>query len=161
MTWKQLGILGICTTLLAFGSGTTQTLHCVAERVAVQQERNLIRKQGLLANALAACPEDMHIHFEKGSTEERLRNYDLALEHYTIAIGLDPSYARAHFGRADVLMNLGNHRAAIEAYETGLTMDPENTRARAALAKAHANYITASPAPLPETPAATQHEAWH
>lgn len=162
MTLKRLCISGICTTLLSLNTGMAQTLGCVAERLAVQQERNLINKQSLLERALALCPNDVHIRFEKGFAEERLRNYAQALEHYTIAVEIDPNHARAHVGRADVLMILADHRAAIEAYETALSIDPENKRARAALEKARSNYITASPAPSPaygERPAIPEREA--
>lgn len=162
MDLNRLCTVGICVILLAPNPGMAQTLNCIAERVAVQQERNLLRKQDLLDNALALCPGDMRIHFEKGFAEERLRNYEQALKHYTIATRIDPSYARAHFGRADVLMILENYQDAIEAYETGLTLAPDNPRARAALSKARSNYTTAAPALLPaysEQPAANAGEA--
>lgn len=159
LRWRRVAVRGICAALLALPPAAAQTVDCVAERVAVQQERNLLRKRDLLDRALALCPQDPQIRFEKGFSEERLRNYAQALEHYSVAVEIDETYARAHFGRADVLMILEDYRSAIEAYEAGLKLNPDHTRALAALRKARTSYRPpAAPMPPPhpgEPPAPT------
>lgn len=161
---KRVGIPAICAALLALPPAGAQPADCLAERSTVQQERNLVRKRDLLYRALALCPQDPYILFEKGFTEERLRNYAQALEHYSMAVEIDDNYARAHFGRADVLMILEDYASAIEAYEKGLALNPHQPRAQAALERARELHvpppaITPSPA-VSEEPSATSHEHW-
>ncbi|MDF1615312.1 OmpA family protein [Desulfurivibrio dismutans] len=133
------GLGAICLLMLNPGPAAGAA-DCEELRKNIQQERNLIRKQQLLDEAVAACPQDARIHYEKGYGEERLRRYDQALSYYLRAVELDPDFARAFFGLGDVYVVLGNLGPAIQAYEAGLALDPDHVRARSSLELAQIKY---------------------
>ena len=106
---------------------------CGEIAVQIKKERNLLKKQKLLKQALKLCPDNAEIHYGCAYTAERLRKYEKAQSHYLKATEIDNKYAKAYFGLGDIYMVLGNAGSAIAAYEKGLQLVPKNRRAKAAL----------------------------
>jgi len=106
---------------------------CGETAVQIKKERNLLKKQKLLKQALKLCPDNAEIHYGCAYAAERLRKYEKAQSHYLKATEIDNKYAKAYFGLGDIYMVLGNSGSAIAAYEKGLQLVPKNRRARAAL----------------------------
>lgn len=126
--------------IMILSPGSAISADCEEIRKTVQQERNLIKKQQLLDNALESCPNHAQLHYDKAFAEERLRKYDQALTYYLRATELDTTFARAYFGLADIFVVLGNLEPAIWAYQSGLAIEPDNQRATASLELARIKY---------------------
>ena len=107
--------------------------NCGEIAVQIKKERNLLKKQELLKQALKLCPDNAEIHYGCAYAAERLRKYEKAQSHYLKATEIDNKYAKAYFGLGDIYMVLGNAGSAIAAYEKGLQLVPKNRRARASL----------------------------
>ncbi len=106
---------------------------CRSMTVQINKERNLLKKQELLNQALKICPADAAIYYSYAYTAERLRKYAKAQSYYLKATEIDHNYAKAYFGLGDIYMVLGNAGSAITAYEQGLRLVPKNRRARTSL----------------------------
>lgn len=113
---------------------------CTTLAVQIKKERNLLKKQSLIKNALKLCPDDAAIYYSAGYAAERLRKYERAQSYYLKASEIDTGYAKAYFGLGDIYMVLGNAKSAIDAYENGLQLVPKNKRARASLSIAKIKY---------------------
>ncbi len=113
---------------------------CGEITVQIKKERNLLKKQVLLKQALELCPDNAEIHYSCAYAAERLRKYEKAQSHYLKTTEIDGNYAKAYFGLGDIYMVLGNSGAAIPAYEKGLQLVPKNRRARASLEVARIKY---------------------
>ena len=133
MAKNLLRFSGFWALLLVLSPGPAAGADCEAIRKNIQQERNLIKKQQLLNEAVTLCPQDARIHYDKAYAEERLRRYDQAISYYLRATELDPKFARAFFGLGDVYVVAGSLGPAIRAYEAGLALEPGNSRALSSL----------------------------
>jgi tetratricopeptide (TPR) repeat protein len=132
-------VLAVMLVLLAAGfASAAGRAECLQRRHAAKEERSLLQRKALLAEALRVCPEDAELHRMYAFSLERLRKYEEALVHYAAAAALDPQDAGAFFGLGDIHLLLGNIDNSVEEYERGLVIEPANARARRSLAEARA-----------------------
>jgi len=126
-------VRNITVLLLALFPAASLAADCGALLAKAKKEFSIIRRQQMLAEALAVCPSDAALNYEYGYALERFRKYDEALSYYRKAISLRPGMASAWFGIADIERNRRNLKQAREAYEKGLEFDRNNKRALARL----------------------------
>lgn len=74
--------------------------------------------------AVELDPDEYH-HDTLAMVYCKLEQYDEALDHYYLALSLDPHFAASYRGRADVYLALGDHQSALEDYERYLDLEPE------------------------------------
>ena len=127
---------------------------CKTLRHEIKNERSLIKRRGIIEEALKQCPNDPVITFEYGYNFERFRKYDEARKYYREAIKLDRRYAKPYFGLADMAAADGDYKSAIDYYEKGLKFDSDNPRAMAALKETRETYRKKTGKTV--TPVATQ-----
>ena len=120
------------------GGAPVGAADCEALKAAALKERNLLKQNNLLAEAVAACPKDAELNYKYGYSMERLRKYDDALKYYKLAVDLNSKVGKYHFGKADIFMLLGDVASAAKSYEKGLKLVPANSRARRSLEEAKA-----------------------
>ena len=65
----------------------------------------------------------------RGAAQRGKRLYDLAIEDYSIAIGLRPDYARSYYNRAITYAGTGSYELAIKDYGTAIDLKPDNASA--------------------------------
>ncbi|MFO7765870.1 MAG: OmpA family protein [Pelovirga sp.] len=140
MIKHSLWVTGLWIMFATFSPGPAAADDCDQLRKNVKQERSLIKKQLLLDEAIAACPNHARLHYDKAYAQERLRRYDEALTYYLRATELDENFAKAYFGLADIFVVLGNLEPAIWAYQSGLELQPDNQRGAASLELARIKY---------------------
>ena len=126
-------IAAICILVLTACPVLAAGQECSTIKDQIKKQRNLLKKQKLIDQALTLCPQDAEIHYRCAYAAERLRKYDKAQSNYLKATELDSNYDKAFFGLGDIYMVLGNAKSAIAAYERGLTLVPQNKRARSSL----------------------------
>ncbi len=80
--------------------------------------------------ALEDGERDASAYNRRGQTFEREGLYDRAIEEYTRAILIDPTFAEAYLGRGWAHLAKGNHGQAIRNYGEAIALDPS-------LAEAH------------------------
>jgi tetratricopeptide (TPR) repeat protein len=98
--------------------------------------------------AIAASPDSGFLYRDLAAVEQKAGQTANALEHYRMAVELDPADARSHASIGGILDTQGDVLAAIAAYERARAIDasevPESVMARlrgaAALAKLPAEY---------------------
>ena len=108
--------------------GQANAADCNAISKNVKNERSLLKRNSLLAEAVKSCPDDPGINFMYGYSQERLRKYEQALKYYILATSLDGNYAKAYCGMGDIYMVLGNVASAVTAYDKGIALDGNNKR---------------------------------
>lgn len=140
MIKHSLWVTGLWVMIAIMNPAPGIAVDCDQLRNNAARERSLIKKQQLLEEALAACPNHAQLHFDKGFAQERLRRYDQALTYYLRATELDEKFAEAYFGLADIFVVLGNLEPAIWAYQAGLALEPDNQRAATSLDLARIKY---------------------
>lgn len=59
-----------------------------------------------------------------GNSLSEQKRWDMAIDAFDNAIGIDPGFARAYFGKGKAFAGLGRHELAVEAYETAASLDP-------------------------------------
>lgn len=106
-----------------------QAADCQLLHDQIKQERALIKRRQLCADAVGQCPGNADLHFEYGFTLERLRQYREALEQYEATVAIDPEQAKAYFNMGDVLRLREELDKAILMYRKGLAIEPDNSRA--------------------------------
>ncbi|MCK5914861.1 MAG: OmpA family protein [Deltaproteobacteria bacterium] len=137
-------IITTCMFILIASPALAAGEECRTVNMQIKKERNLLKKQKLINQAMTLCPEDAEINYSCAYAAERLRKYSKAQNHYLKATELDSNYAKAYFGLGDIYMVLGNARSAIGAYEKGLALIPQNKRARSSLELARIKYKSES-----------------
>ncbi len=119
----------LCLLVPAIAAGA----DCKGLLKKAKKEFNVIKRQQMIEQALAACPSDPELTYEYGYSFERFRKYPKALSYYRKALSLRPGMAKAWFGIGDIERGKGKLKAAREAYEKGIQFDHENKRVMAKL----------------------------
>lgn len=68
-------------------------------------------------------PEYYHGYYRRGFYKDNTKDVDGALEDYSMAIALDPTYAYAYLGRADMYKEKGNTSMSIADYKKVIEID--------------------------------------
>ena len=74
--------------------------------------------------AVELDPSEYH-HDTLALVYYKLERYQEALEHYSLALSVEPDFAASYKGRGDVYLALGDTQAALDDYETYLDLEPE------------------------------------
>lgn len=133
-------------------AGVADAADCKALSSSIRNERGLMKKKGLIEDAMKVCPRDAEIVYQNGYSYERLRKYEDALQNYRKAISLDAGMAKAYFSVGDIQMLLKNYQEAVDSYIAGLKQSPSDTRARASLEKARGGYLALTGKEAPKAP---------
>ena len=76
---------------------------------------------------LASSPTSDGVkHNAEGMEHYQMRHYDVAKQHFEVALKLDPKSAEAHFNMALTLDKLGDHKKATEYFKRAGELDPKN-----------------------------------
>lgn len=106
---------------LAFVEANREYLEfATADATAAQLTEVLERFQVIFARSRPIPPT----HLSWGNAELKLGRPEKALEHYRLALEIDPNYVKAHYNTGIVLQDLGRFSEAIDAYTRAAELNP-------------------------------------
>lgn len=112
------------------------------------QENNCLDAINLFSNALAQAKQTTSLvdtatlYFYRGSCYNELADYSNAIEDFSLAIQMNPTFSNAYLGRGVTLSNLGQYDRAIHDYNEAIKIDPDLSNAY--LNRGLAYYATGS-----------------
>jgi protein O-GlcNAc transferase len=93
------------------------------------QAGNLQQAEDILKKILRRLPNDAGVLFFLGVICAQLEKYDLAIQHITKSLQLDPNNAEAHLALAMAFQHKGLTDKAIIHYQKAINLDPNNAEA--------------------------------
>ena len=93
--------------------------------IIAAQSKRAQEAEELFARAVAADPNDVFVHINRGLALQELERSDEALASYERAVKLNPRFPVAHFNRGNALQDLGRLDEALASYEQALKLEPD------------------------------------
>jgi len=80
-------------------------------------------------NPTDSIPKDAEYYKNQGNSLYSSGNYRSAIDQYTLAIAINPSFANAYYDRGNCYLALGNNQKAINDYNQAIAINPNFTEA--------------------------------
>ena len=92
-------------------------------------ETDLQKQIDLFTEYIRLDPKSANAYYNRGNAKADLKNFEDAINDYSIAIELDPTNASAYYNRGNAKADLMNFEGAINDYNKAIELDPGKANA--------------------------------